>query len=328
MLPGARSLTFTGSGVRLKTTITLGPKDEQLLALLAQGASTRALARRTAHSEGTVRVYLHRLYRAIGVRNRTEAVLWHLNRGRTASAPPAAVATPLEDESFGDVARREGLLGALGVMESFLGPYGRMWQAGTRLKGAGVDGQALARRDQARMLWRALLAGDFACGKRLDDERMHAAPKAPAAEDVLLALLLELGGYSRAAERLASSLARARAGQGVTAREMQLLRALRDVLQGKSGGALALQRITAQPAAGATVRQMALATIFHVGRMQKDAAAARSAADALWADAEAARSQLEAMGLRLVPRSAGSTRSRHAGSPAAIPSGKQVETAR
>jgi DNA-binding CsgD family transcriptional regulator len=313
----------------LKTTITLGPKDEQLLALLAEGASTRVVARRMAHSEGTVRVYLHRLYRAIGVRNRTQAVLWHLNRGRASSAPPAAAAASLEDESFGDVARREGLLNALGIMESFLGPYGRMWQAGARLKGGGVDGQALARRDQARVLWRALLAGDFACGKRLDDERMHAAPKAPAAEDVLLALLLELGGYSRAAERLASSLARARAGQGVTAREMQLLRALRDVLQGKSGGALAsLQRITAQPAAGATVRQMALATIFHVGHMQKDAAAARSAADALWADAEAARSQLEAMGLRLVPRSAGSTSPRHAGSPAAISSGKQAETAR
>lgn len=307
----------------------LGQKDEQLLALLAGGASTRVVARKTGHSEGTVRVYLHRLYRAIGVRNRTEAVLWHLDRGRAASAPPAIAAASLVDESFGEVALREGLLAALGVMESFLGPYGRMWQAGARLKGAAVDAQTLAHRDRARLLWRALLGGDFAYGKRLDDERSFEAPQARAADELLLALLLELGGYSRAADRVSASLARAKAGQGITAREMQLLRALRGVLQGKSDGALAsLQRLAAQTAAGATVRQMALAATFHVGRMRKDADAARSAAAALWADAEAARSQLEAMGLRLVPRSAASARSRHAGSPVAIPSGKQAETAR
>ncbi len=72
----------------MNATIMLGPKEEQLLALLAEGGSTRALARKMHHSEGTVRVYLHRLYRAIGVRNRTEAVLWHLNRGRAATRRP------------------------------------------------------------------------------------------------------------------------------------------------------------------------------------------------------------------------------------------------
>lgn len=308
-------------------TIMLSPKEEQMLALLAQGASTRAVARKLAHSEGTVRVYLHRLYRAIGVRNRTEAVLWHLDRVRAAAAPAAVVAAPLVDESFGGVAAREGLLATLGIMESFLGPYGRMWQAAARLKGAAAEGGEPACRGPARLLWRALLDGDFAYGKDVDDVRMQEPPKAPAVDDLLQALLLELGGYSRAADRLASSLARAKPGQGVTAREMQLLRALRDVLHRKPGDPLAsLQRMTTQPG-GATLRQMALAALFHVARMGKDHDAACSAANALWADAEAARSQLEAMGVRLVPRAAAAVRSRHAGSPEPMPS-RKAETAR
>jgi DNA-binding CsgD family transcriptional regulator len=312
----------------MKTNIMLGPKEEQMLALLAQGASTRAVARKMAHSEGTVRVYLHRLYRVIGVRNRTEAVLWHLNRGRAATAPAPMAAAPPVDESFGDVAVREGLLATLGIMESFLGPYGRMWQAAARLKGAAAEGQAPARRGRARLLWRALLDGDFAYGKDVDDLRMQQPPGAPATDDLLLALLLELGGYSRAADRLTSSLARATPGQGVTAREMQLLGALRDVLHGKPGDPLAsLQRMATQPAGGATLRQMALAALFHVARMGRDHDAARSVANALWADAEAARSQLEAMGVRLVPRPAAAARSRHADSPAPMPL-RKAETAR
>lgn len=311
----------------MKTTTMLGPKEEQMLALLSQGASTRAVARKMSHSEGTVRVYLHRLYRAIGVRNRTEAVLWHLNRGRAAAAPAPAAAAPLGDESFGDAAVREGLLATLGIMESFVGPYGRMWQAAARLKGAAAEGQAPARRGPARLLWRALLDGDFAYGKEVDDLRMQEPPKTPAIDDLLRALLLELGGYSRAADRLTSSLARATPGQGVTAREMQLPRALRDVLHGKPGDALvSLQRMTTQPAGGATLRQMALAALFHVARMGKDQDAACSAASALWADAEAARAQLEAMGVRLVPRPAAAARSRLAGSPAPMPS-RKAETA-
>lgn len=299
-----------------------------MLALLAQGASTRAVAGKMSHSEGTVRVYLHRLYRAIGVRNRTEAILWHLERGRAATASPAIVAGPVVEESFGDVAVREGLLATLGIMESFLGPYGRMWQAAARLKGATAQGQEPARRRPARLLWRALLDGDFAFGKQMDDLRLQEAPKAPAVDDLLLALLLELGGYSRAADRLAASLARAKPGQALTAREMQLLRALRELLHRNSGDALAsLQRMTTQPSSGAPLRQMALAALFHVGRTARDHDAACSAANALWRDAEAARSQLEAMGVRLVPRPAAAARVRHAGSPEPMPS-RKAETAR
>lgn len=321
----------------MKTTM-VGPKEEQLLALLAEGGSTRAVARKMRHSEGTVRVYLHRLYRTIGVRNRTEAVLWYLKRDRADPARAPAAATPaaalhappatLADESFGEVALREGLLGALGIMESFLGPYGRTWQAGARLKGAAVDSGTLARRDRARALWRALLAGDFACGKRVHDEHARNPAGEPGVEGVLLALLLQIGGYSRAADQLIAHLGRGKAGQGVSARELQLLRAVRDAVDRGSADALAALQRAAVPAAGSsTLRHTALAALFHVGRMRRDFDGAGDAASALWADAEAARSQLEAMGIRLLPRAATAARSRPGGT-ATPSSAKAAETAR
>jgi DNA-binding CsgD family transcriptional regulator len=314
----------------MKTT-TVGPKEERLLALLAEGGSTRTVARKMRHSEGTVRVYLHRLYKTIGVRNRTEAVLWYLHRGRAASAAaaqPAAAAAPLADESFGEVALREGLLGALGIMESFLGPYGRIWQAGARLKGAAVDSATLARRGQARALWRALLAGDFAYGKRVHDGRAHEPAQAAGVDDVLLALLLQIGGYSRAADQLTSHLGHGKAGQGVSAREVQLLRTVRDAVdRGPADGLAALQRAAPQAAGTSTLRQTSLAALFHVSLMRRDFDGAREAANALWGEADAARSQLEAMGIRLLPRPATAPRSRPAGA-ATAPSAKAAETAR
>lgn len=305
-----------------------------MLALLAEGASTSTLARKMRHSEGTVRVYLHRLYKAIGVRNRTEAVLWQLKRGAHppgADLPVAAKPDGIADESFGGVALREGLHPALGIMESFLGPYGRIWQAAMRLKGAAIDPGSLARREQARLLWRALLQGDFACGKRLHDERGQQLPaSASAAEGMLLALLLQIGGYSRAADQVMSRLLRkSAAGQAVSVREAQLLRAVRGAMQESAGESLAsLQRLASQGSGAAVLRQIAMVALFHVSRALKDAGRARAAADALWAEAEAARSQLEAMGIRPLPRSPAMPRSGQAGLQPRMQEAKAVETAR
>lgn len=311
-------------------TMNLGPKEERLLAVLAEGGSSRDLARKLRYSEGTVRVYLHRLYKALGVRNRTEAVVWHLNRSRAAS-PPAQERPPiLGDETFADAALREGLLGALGIMESFLGPYGRIWQAGIRLKGGAVDARTLARRERTRRLWRALLDGDFGLGKRLHEEgggELH--PDAPAGEGLLWALLLHLGGYSRAADQVTARLGARKPPQGLATREVQLLRVVRDAMHDKSGDPIAsLLRLASQGQGNAPFRQMALAAVFHLGRMRKDAGRAASAADALWAEAESARSQLEAMGIRPLGRAATLPRARLAGRPAAVSSSSATETAR
>jgi DNA-binding NarL/FixJ family response regulator len=61
-------------------------KSERMLELLAEGSPSRVIARQMGYQEGTMRVYLHKLYKKIGVANKTEAVIWYLNRGRARSA--------------------------------------------------------------------------------------------------------------------------------------------------------------------------------------------------------------------------------------------------
>jgi DNA-binding CsgD family transcriptional regulator len=42
-------------------------RETKMLALLAEGATSRLIAKRVKLEEGTVRVYLHNLYKKIGV---------------------------------------------------------------------------------------------------------------------------------------------------------------------------------------------------------------------------------------------------------------------
>ena len=297
--------------------VDLDAKGRQLLELLAEGCSTRTIAKKMRYSEGTVRVYLHNVYRAIGVRNRTEAVLWYLNRNRTAAPAPAALpapapmvpsmAAPQPGESFGDMALREGLFTALGIMESFLGPYGRIWEVGAKLKGSPADEKGLAQRAQARLLWRAMLQGDFGYAKLLYDEGsaerlIYDAP----ADAVLVASLLLVGGYTTAAERLSAPLLRKRRdGREVSPREVTLLRALREALEGGSDAALgSLYQLAAENASAPGIRQIAMVALFHAYKARKDVDRARATAEAIWMEAEAARRQLEAMGVRPFPRDA------------------------
>src|SRR5687767_8547884 len=212
----------------MKKDVVIEDKLRQMLELLSEGASTEGLARKMGYSEGTVRVYLHNLYRVLGVRNRTEAVLWHMRstRAQAADAAPATAGTNVPpvaqaslEESFGEAAEREGLLAALGVMESFLGPYGRMWEVSLKLKGTEVDATAASRRTQARALWRALLAADFGAGKRLCDNGADLDILRRSPEAVLLVLLLQTGGYTHAGDRATSRITR-RTDSPVSAREV------------------------------------------------------------------------------------------------------------
>ena len=79
-------------------------KERQMLELLTEGASTRVISKKMGYSEGTVRVYLHNMYRKIGVKNRTEALLWQLEHRRgadpAAAAPAPRVRTVQSDETF------------------------------------------------------------------------------------------------------------------------------------------------------------------------------------------------------------------------------------
>ena len=286
----------------------LEPKHRQMLELLAGGASTRTIAKKMGYSDGTVRVYLHNLYKKLGVKNRTEALLWQLERTR-ASTPPAAAeppkSPPRANETFGEAALRDGLLGALGIMESFLGPYGRVWEVGVHLKGSALDAETLAARDDARLLWRALAQGSFSYAKSLHDEGQDSrwldegAPQA-----ILETAMLVLGGY-QAADECLGTLAKARRNTRVPAREIALLRALRDALHSPGGAGLsALRQAAAEKGGNPASRQLAQVMLFHAYRIRKDVDAAVETANAIWAEAEGARRQLEAMGVRPLGREA------------------------
>ena len=184
-------------------------KNQRMLELLAQGGTSRVIARQMGYQEGTMRVYLHNLYRRIGVANKTEAVVWYLNRERSREDVKAVQSAqrPGSGDLFGDMAVEEDLFTALGVMSHFVGPYGRIWEVGQRLEGNELDARALERRARGRLLWRALLKGDWAYGKRMYDADLSAALVLDAPSDaVLLAALLLAGGYTLAADRLVSQL--------------------------------------------------------------------------------------------------------------------------
>jgi DNA-binding CsgD family transcriptional regulator len=291
----------------MKTSPMVDAKGQQLLELLSEGASTATLARKLGYSPGTVRVYLHNLYRVIGVRNRTEAVLWHLNRVRPAQGSPIArpAAASLADETFGEAALRDGLLGALGVMESFIGPYGRVWEVGLRLKGEPMEESAMAFRDDTRLLWRALLQGNFGYGKAVHEESAAERLISEAPSDaVLLATLLIVGGYSHAADACVSRLGRARkGGRSLSGRELNYLKALKTAVYDTDADAgEALSQIAGDKATPTVLRHVAVAALYHAYRAHRDFTRAAETANVLWAEAETARQQLEAMGVRPLAR--------------------------
>jgi DNA-binding CsgD family transcriptional regulator len=287
----------------------LEAKERQMLELLAGGASTRVIARKMSYSEGTVRVYLHNLYKKLGVKNRTEALLWQLDHARAAQERAVAAATrsasPLADETFGDAAVREGLLAPLGIMESFTGPYGRVWEVGARLKGQALEEADLAARAEARTLWRTLLQGNFSYGKALvDHETAEGWSESSPAEAVLLACLLVLGGYSHAADGWIAQLAKAKKGsRGASARELALVRALRETIySGNDESLTEIHGLASEKTTNVVVRQLAMVALFHVYRQRKDVMRARDTANVVWREAEGARRELEAMGVRPLSR--------------------------
>lgn len=289
-----------------KTTIELEPNERQMLELLSKGSSSKEMAKRLGYREGTMRVYLHNLYRRLGVDNKTSAVIWYLDGARTAgrasAAPPAG--PPLE-ESFGDRALRTNLLAALGVMSIFIGAHGRLWEVGLRLKGRTLDEAGQARRVQSRQLWEALLAADAAYAKRLfDEDRVPALIVDSPSDGVLLAAMLLTGGFTTAAERTLSQIARRRkGGQGASAKEFAFLTTLRDAMVKGSPEALAcLHQNASENAASPVLRHLALVSLFHVRAVLKDLDRARATANAIWSEAENIRQQLQAMGERPLAR--------------------------
>ncbi|MBA3987514.1 MAG: DNA-binding response regulator [Idiomarina sp.] len=64
----------------------LSPRQQEIMQLLAQGLSNKEIANILGITEGTIRVHLSAIFKAIKVSNRTEATLWYLLRQNKLSA--------------------------------------------------------------------------------------------------------------------------------------------------------------------------------------------------------------------------------------------------
>jgi DNA-binding CsgD family transcriptional regulator len=285
--------------------IAVDPRSQRMLELLATGAGSRHIAKEMGYQEGTMRVYLHNLYRKLGVANKTEAVVWYLQRTGMPvprEGVPAPMATPAAragEDLFGEMALAESLYTALGVMGAFVGPFSRIWEVGARLAGEEADPGQEARRNRARALWNALLQGDFARAKAMYDADDSVAMwmEAPA-DAVLFVALLAIGGYSDAARHFAARLTDRRRSYGhLPPRDATLLRTLFEALEGEDAAIARLAK-AAEGGGPPPPRQLAQVLLFHVYRSRKDGERARQVANALWSEAEGARKELHSMGDR------------------------------
>ena len=286
--------------------LTINAKELKILELLSQGGTSKSMALNLGYKEGTMRVYMHHLYRKLGVNSKTRAVTWYLaNASRDVDGSPEDTTPargPAGDETFGDMALRTSLLASLGVMSMFFGAYGRMWEVATRLKGGMVDASTEQIRRTSRQLWEALLAGDFAQGKRLYDRGVTPKLFVDSPPDCLLvAIMLLVGGYSNAADQVIIQLKRREKGRlGISGNEYKMVRALRDALNPQSGNgdnALAsLYHLAAENTSQPVFKHVVMSSLFYTYKERQDLERARGTANAIWAEAEGVRQHLQAMG--------------------------------
>ncbi|RUO31274.1 LuxR C-terminal-related transcriptional regulator [Aliidiomarina soli] len=85
-LPAETSNTSSGHGARNDIERHLSPRQQEIMQLLAQGLSNKEIANILGITEGTIRVHLSAIFKAIKVSNRTEATLWYLLRQNKLSA--------------------------------------------------------------------------------------------------------------------------------------------------------------------------------------------------------------------------------------------------
>ena len=274
--------------------------EQKILELLVTGASSKSIAAQLGYKDGTTRVYLHSLYKRIGVHNKTSAVTWYLASQRKV-VPRSAHTDSDSVETFGDRSVRLDLLSALGMMEVFLGPHGRMWDTMMRLQDTSMDSDSIRElRDRSRMLWNGLLGGDFAQGARYyDREGIAKLFLASPSDAVVLAMSLLLGGYTARAEKATASLKVKRGGSiGITQDEKIALNVVGDLIAGAVGeeGLAALHRLADRNLQRPVFRHLLIVALFHVYKLREDEARAVATGNAVWAEAEAARSHLQSMG--------------------------------
>ncbi|MGX5915141.1 LuxR C-terminal-related transcriptional regulator [Aliidiomarina sp. Khilg15.8] len=85
-LPDESATASTGHSARSDIERHLSPRQQEIMQLLAQGLSNKEIANILGITEGTIRVHLSAIFKAIKVSNRTEATLWYLLRQNKLSA--------------------------------------------------------------------------------------------------------------------------------------------------------------------------------------------------------------------------------------------------
>lgn len=85
-LPDETSMLSASGSLRNDIERNLSPRQQEIMQLLAQGLSNKEIANILGITEGTIRVHLSAIFKAIKVSNRTEATLWYLLRQNKLSA--------------------------------------------------------------------------------------------------------------------------------------------------------------------------------------------------------------------------------------------------
>jgi DNA-binding NarL/FixJ family response regulator len=88
-VPSLRVLNSRGTSL-------LTPREEQVVALVAEGLSNREIARELNLSEHTIKKYLFRIFEKLGVSTRVELVLYAVNNGDPRTAEWLAGASRIE----------------------------------------------------------------------------------------------------------------------------------------------------------------------------------------------------------------------------------------
>jgi DNA-binding CsgD family transcriptional regulator len=281
--------------------------ERKLLELLVTGASSKSIADQMGLTDGTTRVYLHSLYKRIGVSNKTSAVTWYLE---TTRGQPAQLVMPTTTvETFGDRAVERDLHSALGMMEVFLGPYGRMWDMFVRLEGhQPLPANQREIRARARSLWEALLRGNFnESATFFDREGMARLFIESQSDAVVLSASLLLGGYTVRANKALASLKLKRGGSiGITVDEKAALTAIGDVVNESAvdSGLAALHHLAHRSLRRPVFRHLLMVALFHLYKGRNEVLMARDVGNAIWVEADAARTHLESTGDTTFPSDA------------------------
>jgi two-component system nitrate/nitrite response regulator NarP len=75
LLERGLELTLSGNGGGSGSLTSLTPRENAIARLIAKGMRNKEVASELELTEGTVKVWLHRIYEKLGVNNRTELAL-------------------------------------------------------------------------------------------------------------------------------------------------------------------------------------------------------------------------------------------------------------